>query len=317
MALAILAVSATALALAASAIAAEPLKLAHAHNDYLHTRPLVDALDHGFTSVEADIFLVDGAAAGRAREIRIDARAHSAQGCISIRCGSACGQIKAASTPAAAAFICLIDIKSAAEPTYAVLAKVLAEYADILSVVRDGKVEAKAVDVVISGSRPQATMAAESVRYAGIDGRMSDLDSELPAHLLPLVSDNWALQFKWRGKGPIGDADRAKLADAVAKAHAHGRRIRFWATPETLDAWRELRAAGVDHDQYRRSGRAGKIPARAGGQELSDKGSNHGGSTRATGRRTAVEPGSMGRRSAPPLSGPGRKAGAGLGQDQG
>src|SRR5688500_5242918 len=33
---------------------------AHAHNDYLHDRPLLDALDHGFNSVEADIFLVDG-----------------------------------------------------------------------------------------------------------------------------------------------------------------------------------------------------------------------------------------------------------------
>ena len=37
-----------------------PLKQAHAHNDYLHDRPLLDALDHGFCSVEADIFLVDG-----------------------------------------------------------------------------------------------------------------------------------------------------------------------------------------------------------------------------------------------------------------
>ena len=40
--------------------AVEPLAQAHAHNDYLHARPLFDALDHGFASVEADIFLVDG-----------------------------------------------------------------------------------------------------------------------------------------------------------------------------------------------------------------------------------------------------------------
>src|SRR5437763_12111123 len=37
-----------------------PLKNAHAHNDYEHKRPLLDALDHGFCSVEADIFLVNG-----------------------------------------------------------------------------------------------------------------------------------------------------------------------------------------------------------------------------------------------------------------
>ena len=44
------------------ALAAEPTPLirAHAHNDYEHTRPLFDALDHGFGSVEADVHLVDG-----------------------------------------------------------------------------------------------------------------------------------------------------------------------------------------------------------------------------------------------------------------
>src|SRR4051812_6365807 len=39
----------------------QPLTHAHAHNDYEHARPLFDALDHGFCSVEADIWLVDGA----------------------------------------------------------------------------------------------------------------------------------------------------------------------------------------------------------------------------------------------------------------
>ena len=42
--------------------AADPLPLgrAHAHNDYEHTRPLLDALDCGFGSIEADVHLVDG-----------------------------------------------------------------------------------------------------------------------------------------------------------------------------------------------------------------------------------------------------------------
>src|SRR5262249_11249891 len=38
----------------------EVVSRGHAHNDYEHPRPLFDALDHGFRSVEADIFLVDG-----------------------------------------------------------------------------------------------------------------------------------------------------------------------------------------------------------------------------------------------------------------
>jgi len=35
------------------------LRNAHAHNDYGHNRPLFDALKEGFTSVEADVFLMN------------------------------------------------------------------------------------------------------------------------------------------------------------------------------------------------------------------------------------------------------------------
>jgi hypothetical protein len=143
-------------------------------------------------------------------------------------------------------FSLLIDIKSDGETTYAALAKVLARYADMVSAVRDDQVEAKAVNVVISGSRPIATVAAETLRYAGVDGRFSDLDSDVPASLIPLVSDNWPLHFSWRGRGQMPEADRLKLRDAVAKAHAHGRRIRLWGTADYPDMWRELNAAGVD-----------------------------------------------------------------------
>ena len=38
----------------------KPLGQAHAHNDYYHKRPLLDALSHGFCSVEADVFLKNG-----------------------------------------------------------------------------------------------------------------------------------------------------------------------------------------------------------------------------------------------------------------
>ena len=222
-----------------------PLPAAHAHNDYLHARPLLDALDHGFASVEADIFLVDGKLLiGHTKSELDPTRTLQALYLEPLRRRAREGQ--GSVYPGGSPFQLLIDIKSAGEPTYAVLAKVLAEYADIVSAVRDGRVEQKAVNVVISGNRPRAMMATEKVRYAGIDGRLADLDSDVPANLLPLISDNWALHFKWNGQGPMSDADRNKLRDAVAKAHAHGRRIRFWATPESVAFWRELRSNGVD-----------------------------------------------------------------------
>src|SRR5882672_4968668 len=61
--LSLTAISAVALALilgAAEPKLPTPLPQAHAHNDYEHTRPLFDALDRGFCSVEADVWLVNG-----------------------------------------------------------------------------------------------------------------------------------------------------------------------------------------------------------------------------------------------------------------
>lgn len=49
-----------------------PLARAHAHNDYVHTRPLLDALEHGFTSIEADYIDTDDLAGLRAFLLRHD-----------------------------------------------------------------------------------------------------------------------------------------------------------------------------------------------------------------------------------------------------
>lgn len=227
------------------AATAKPLVNAHAHNDYLHQRPLLDALAHGFTSVEADIFLVDGRllVAHSRRELQPD-RTLKALYLDPLRERVRAGN--GSVYPAGGPFYLLIDIKDDAETTYAALAKVLAEYGEMISVVRDGKLESKAVNVIVSGNRPLQTMTDETVRYAGIDGRFADLDSELPSHLMPLISDNWRRHFQWDGTGDIGEADQRKLTTAVDKAHARGRRIRFWATPETEAMWQVLQAAGVD-----------------------------------------------------------------------
>ena len=42
------------------------------------------------------------------------------------------------------------------------------------------------------------------------------------------------------------DAERTKLRELVAKAHKQGRKVRFWATPESPAVWKELLAADVD-----------------------------------------------------------------------
>lgn len=254
------ALTATTLALAPSAFgrshAPTPLPRAHAHNDYHHKRPLFDALSHGFTSVEADIWLVDGEllVAHDAAELDPDRTLRSlyldplrelarANG----------GRIHPGYD---APFQLLVDIKNTGVETYLALSRQLRRYGDLLSsATREGHVHERAVTVVVSGERDaREPMAAEPLRHAFYDGRLADLAAAepAPASFMPLVSDNWTTTFSWLGEGEFPEEERALLHEIVATAHERGQRVRFWATPdapgpERRAVWRELLAADVDH----------------------------------------------------------------------
>jgi hypothetical protein len=226
-----------------------PLANAHAHNDYAHKRPLFDALDNGFTSVEADVFLVgDKLLVGHTRfELREGRTLESLYlEPLKKRVQRNKGHVYPPGGRKAVPFFLLVDVKTDGEKTYAALDKVLAKYASVLTVCRDGKATPGAVTVVISGNCPRKTIEGQKVRYAAIDGRPGDLDSDAPAHLVPYVSASWYSQFRWNGVGPMPEKERTKLREMVAKAHKHGRRVRFWATPEREALWRELLDAKVD-----------------------------------------------------------------------
>lgn len=229
-----------------TASAQKPLSKAHAHNDYKNKRPLLDALEHGFCSVEADVYLVEGELlvghdpedlkAGRTlRKLYLDPLRKR----IKLNRNQVYGGDQME-------FTLLIDIKSDGDATYRALSKLLREYHEIFTGTKDGVTTKRAVTAVISGNRAKETIVADNPRYAGIDGRLKDLDSDLDKHLLPLISDRWSSHFEWSGEGEMSSAERQKLHAIVKKAHTTGRRIRFWATPEKIAVWRELQTAGVD-----------------------------------------------------------------------
>jgi hypothetical protein len=222
-----------------------PLTHAHAHNDYEHKRPLFEALENGFCSVEADVFLVDGKLlVGHTRaSLRPERTLESLYlDPLRARAKANGGKIY----PGGPSVFLLVDVKSSGKDTCAALLKVLEGYDELLSVTRAGRFEPRAVTVVVSGNCDRETISAPAVRRAGIDGRPSDLDSDAPVSLIPWISESWLTAFRWRGNGSISEEEQAKLREFVAKAHRHGRLVRFWATRELPAIWKELRADGVD-----------------------------------------------------------------------
>lgn len=247
------------------------LARAHAHNDYENPRPLLDALEQGFTSVEADVYVAPlpagtpGALAAVTglyvahdpQDIRpertlaalylepLKALAAENSGCILKDC---------------AQFYLLIDAKTEAETTYAAIEAELAKYDAVFARYENGGVRPGAVIVTLSGNRPLATMRAATSRYTFYDGRFSDLDSTEPVTLMPLISDSWTTHFGWDGSGAMPADQKATLIDAIAKSHARGRRVRLYNVPDAPGAgreniWRELLAA--DQDQINTDDLAG------------------------------------------------------------
>jgi len=221
---------------------------AHAHNDYEHERPLLDALNYGFISIEADIHLVgdtlyiahdpDDVVPGRTLE-RLYLKplldlSEAREGHI---------------YPNGPPLLLLIDIKTEAQATYRALQPLLRRYRSMLTSYTESTTTPGAVSVVLSGNRPRTLLEAEPNRLAAFDGRLADLDADPPIspHFMPLVSQNWLAVARWYGgRHPLSDADRQQLRQLVARAHARGYQLRFWATGDNEAVWKVLYDAGVD-----------------------------------------------------------------------
>jgi hypothetical protein len=230
-----------------------PLWRAHAHNDYEHPRPLLDALDHRFGSVEADIFLVgDQLLIGHTADDLDPTRTLE-----SLYLDPLAARVKANHGSVyrghRKSLQLLIDIKTEGSSTYLELDRHLRRYKHLFTTYAHGRVLPGPVTAVISGDRAaRAPMEAQTVRRAFYDGRLADLGSSAPASFISLISDNWTLNFTWQGVGAFPDAERQKLRGIVQAAHGRGQKVRFWATPDLAgparDAlWGELLAADVDH----------------------------------------------------------------------
>ncbi len=223
---------------------------AHSHNDYEQVNPLVDAIEYKFRSIEVDVFFV-GDSLFLAHDFS------QIKGGITLRklylnplkeiILKNNGYVYMERTE----LILLVDIKSDGLETYKVLHQILESYKGMFTSYNQNIKIPGPITVIVSGNRPFEYMQKQVVRYAGYDGRISDLDSGIASSLMPLVSDNWQHHFKWNGNGEMPVAEKDKLKLIVQKAHKNGYILRFWATPDKpgieRDAvWNKLKKVGVD-----------------------------------------------------------------------
>lgn len=222
-----------------------PIPNAYAENDYAQKRPLLDALELGFRHIEADTFLIDDRLLIGNSVLDMQSKG-TLEGLylapIEELIRKRSDLVASGTTP----LRLVVDIKSDAESTYRALRLLLEKYASILTKVVDGQLTSGSISVIVSGNYPRETIMAERLRYVAMDGRISDLDSDAPTHLIPMISARWGSHFRWQGRSEMTKLEDIRLNILVERAHVRKRMIRFWSTPDVDIVWTTLRKANVD-----------------------------------------------------------------------
>lgn len=220
--------------------------LLHSHNDYEQGRPLEDALEHRFDSVEADIWWVDGrllvshlgwSFSGGLKDLYLDPLQERVR-----RLGSVHGDGKP--------FYLWIDLKSRDPGIIPALRATLSGYPMLSRYSADGA-DRRPVTAILTGWGD-----GKSAFFESSEPWLAERDTWSYAPADPAVqgeSDPWrwySIQWfrvmEWDGEERIPAAEEARLRKLVHEIHAKGRRLRFWGAPETPGVWEASAAAGVD-----------------------------------------------------------------------
>jgi glycerophosphoryl diester phosphodiesterase len=218
---------------------------AYAHNDYWHKRPLLDALDNGFTYVEADVYLKNGRLIVthilpyfKNKKTLEELYFKPLLNYVNTNASSA--------TPVNCPLTLMIDIKSDAEKTYKVLVQLLQKYKSILSGYQNGELTMRNVSVVLTGHKPYNMLTGEEERLAFLDEDLTQAGKDSSNNIYTVASCKYSNLVKWKGKGKISEDDIQRLEYFVLQAHKNGRKVRLWGSPDKIKVWSELLKCNVD-----------------------------------------------------------------------
>ena len=207
----------------------------------MQARPLDEALENGFNSIEVDVFPVNGEllVAHNAKDIKPE---KTIQSMYLDKLSSRAKANKGAIYPGSkTTFWVLVDVKTKGEEAYMNFKMILNRYPELKPSGRNSKVR-----FVISGDRAIASIAADKGKWAGIDGRIDDLGKGYSFEQMPWISGDWT-----KGKFVSGDAEMfasgiMTLTKTVKLIHTEHRLVRFWGAPDTESIWSLHWTAGVD-----------------------------------------------------------------------
>lgn len=223
-----------------------PLPGSHAHNDYMNDRPLMDALDLGFTSIEIDVCLYKNSLRVSHNPVFLSLK-HTLQ---ELYLDPLVRRIEQNGGTVYAGYdvplVLMIDLKGDGRKSYPVLREVLKPYKHLLTVYRNDSVISGPLQINISGSAPVQLIRDEAERWVTVDGSVSrDLDPEISPMVVQRVSSPYHRFFKWKGIGKQPLKEKELMDSLANKARLQQKELRFYAAGNNVKIWQALLDAGV------------------------------------------------------------------------
>jgi hypothetical protein len=217
-----------------------PHTQAHSHNDYEQEKPLWDALENGFISIEADVHLMNGellVSHGRPKQ-----DAPSLSDLYLTPIDSLLTRNAGDIYPGYQGTLYLmIDCKTEAVSTFRSIQNELTYFKRLLC-----NSFYCPVKIFISGNRALDTVMKMGYQGIALDGRPDDLGKGIAPELMPVISDHYSNWSAWKAKSEAQPEDLARIRELAERVHAEGKKLRLWAIPDNEIAWKALLGAGVD-----------------------------------------------------------------------
>ena len=216
---------------------------AHSHNDYSRPNAFIQAYSLGFGSIEVDLFLKDDElyVAHDWKDIKPD-RTFDAlylKPLLNAFKNSKDGFLY----PNQGQLQLLIDPKTDGAPILRKLEELLKPYRQFF----DSKNNPKAVKLVISGNRPAAKDFKLYDEIFYFDGNLNEIYNQSELARIGLISAPLRAITTWNGLGRLTQEDLLRLTTKVDSVHQLGKKIRFWAAPDTKTTWMEWLKLRIDY----------------------------------------------------------------------
>lgn len=211
----------------------------HAHNDYEHNIPFLQAYQQGFGSIEADVLLINDSLFVAHDTAHISRNQLFATTYLQPLAAMVTANKGYAYADTGKQLILLIDLKTPAIATLNAVIKAITAY--------PGLTKALNMRFVITGNQPPASAFNNYPGYIYFDGDISNEAHTGNTGRIALFSANFKQYSKWNGKGLIPAGEQAGLKTAIDKVHALHKPIRFWGCPDNSNTWHTFIAMGIDY----------------------------------------------------------------------